>query len=155
MEITSSHVTFLHWKNNSENSRKIYYNSLSVINGEFSQYASMLRHKMSHHLSPLNNISKNSRKYSFQWLRRSSGLARRQQRVTQRWPSPAWLGLDGEVGCSEGGGNGHEMTTGARCWRKSVPAMCELTGRWHGVHSTWGFKQRQRSAPATRWHFSG
>jgi hypothetical protein len=47
------------------------------------------------------------------------------------------------------------MTTGARCRRKSVPAMCELTGRWHGVHSAWGFKQRQRSAPATRRHFSG
>ncbi len=48
-------------KNNSKNYRKMYFNSLSVINGEFSQHASMPHHLMSCHLSPLKNISKNLR----------------------------------------------------------------------------------------------
>jgi hypothetical protein len=37
----------------------MYYNSLRVINGEFFQHGSM-----PHHLSPLKNNSKNSRKIS-------------------------------------------------------------------------------------------
>jgi hypothetical protein len=47
-------------ENNSRNSRKIYYNSVKIINGEFSQHASM-----PHHLSALKNNSKNSRKIYF------------------------------------------------------------------------------------------
>jgi hypothetical protein len=47
-------------ENNSKNSRKIYDNSLKVINGEFSQHASMPRH-----LSPLKNNFENSRKNIF------------------------------------------------------------------------------------------
>ncbi len=43
-----------------KNYRKIYYNSLRVINDEFSQHASI-----PHHLSPLKNNSKNSRKIYF------------------------------------------------------------------------------------------
>jgi hypothetical protein len=41
----------------------MYYNS--VINGELYQHASMSHHLMSHHLSPLKNNSKNSRKNIF------------------------------------------------------------------------------------------
>jgi hypothetical protein len=52
-------------KNNLINSRKIYYNSLQVINDEFSQHASNPNHLMSHYLSPLKNNSKKSRKYIF------------------------------------------------------------------------------------------
>jgi hypothetical protein len=45
---------FSQLKNNYENSRKMYYNPLSVINGEFSQQAGL-----PHHLSPLkNNLGK-------------------------------------------------------------------------------------------------
>jgi hypothetical protein len=39
----------------------MYYNSLRVINDEFSQHASMSCHLILHHLSSLNNNSKNSR----------------------------------------------------------------------------------------------
>jgi hypothetical protein len=49
--------------NNSKTSRKIYYNSLRVINGEFSQHASMPRQ-----LSPLKNNSKNFRNIYFSKL---------------------------------------------------------------------------------------
>jgi hypothetical protein len=52
------HISSL--KNNSKNSIKMYYNSLWVINEEFSQHASM-----PHHISPLKNNSENSRKYIF------------------------------------------------------------------------------------------
>jgi hypothetical protein len=45
-------------KNNSKNSRKIYYNSIRLINDELSQHANML-----HHISSLKNNSKN-KKYS-------------------------------------------------------------------------------------------
>jgi hypothetical protein len=45
----------------------MYYNSLRVINDEFSQYASMPCHLMSHHLFSLKNNSENFRKtYFFQ-----------------------------------------------------------------------------------------
>jgi hypothetical protein len=47
-------------KNNSENSRKIYYKSLRVINEEFSQDAGLPRH-----ISPLKNNSENYRKMYF------------------------------------------------------------------------------------------
>jgi hypothetical protein len=49
-------------KNNSENSRKMYYNPLRVINREFSQQAGLPHHLVSCHLSPLKNNSKNYRK---------------------------------------------------------------------------------------------
>jgi hypothetical protein len=58
--ITSSRVTFLYWKIIQKNSRKMYYNSLRVIDGEFSQHASM-----SGHLSPLKIILKTLEKYIF------------------------------------------------------------------------------------------
>jgi hypothetical protein len=47
-------------KNNLRNLRKIYYNSIRVINGEFSQHTTM-----PHHLSSLKNNSINSRKCIF------------------------------------------------------------------------------------------
>ena len=43
----------------------MYYNPLRVINGKFSQHTGMPRHLMPHHLSPLKNISKNSKKMYF------------------------------------------------------------------------------------------
>jgi hypothetical protein len=48
-----------------KNYRKIYYNSLRVINDEFSQHAIMTRHMMSHDLSLLKNNFENSRKIYF------------------------------------------------------------------------------------------
>jgi uncharacterized membrane protein YwaF len=48
-------------KNNSKNSRKIYYNSLRDINDEFSQQASMPLH-----VSPLKIILKTLEKIFFQ-----------------------------------------------------------------------------------------
>jgi hypothetical protein len=55
-------------KNNSKTSRKIYYNSLRIINGEFSQHASMPHHLMSHHISPLKIILKTIEKYFFKLI---------------------------------------------------------------------------------------
>jgi hypothetical protein len=43
----------------------IYYNSLRVINCEFSQHASISRHLMSCHISPLKNKFESSRKIYF------------------------------------------------------------------------------------------
>jgi hypothetical protein len=50
-------------ENNLKNSRKINYNSVRVINGEFSQHASM-----PYHISPLKNNYENSRKIYFSKL---------------------------------------------------------------------------------------
>jgi hypothetical protein len=52
-------------ENNLKNSTKMNYNSLSLINSDFSQYASMPHHLMSRHLSPLKNNFENSRKIFF------------------------------------------------------------------------------------------
>jgi hypothetical protein len=43
----------------------MYYNSLRVINDEFSQHANMSHRLMSRHLSPLNIILKTLEKYIF------------------------------------------------------------------------------------------
>jgi hypothetical protein len=43
----------------------MYYNSVRIINGEFSQHASMPHHLMSCHLSQLKNNSENSKKIFF------------------------------------------------------------------------------------------
>jgi hypothetical protein len=57
----SQHVDMPHYpsplKNNSENSRKMYYNTLRVINGEFSQQGGLPSHLMPRHLSQLKNNS--------------------------------------------------------------------------------------------------
>jgi hypothetical protein len=82
-KITSCHVTFLYWKiilkiqgnhiithhisplkNNSKNSRKMYYNSIRVINSKLSQHTSMPHHLMPYHLSlPKNNFENFKNKY--------------------------------------------------------------------------------------------
>jgi hypothetical protein len=52
-------------KNNFENSRKIYYNPLHIINGEFSQQVDLSGHIMSRHISQLKNNFENYRKNVF------------------------------------------------------------------------------------------